>query len=114
MLFCTLKGTDANKTLNFSIRRFNIDATHRTIPYTGNNTDAYCFILFERIGALSVLSKLYSEVITTPKITVDYWNRVPRGVDVKAVHNRELLYTYPDNIVIGEASAMVMFYNLDS
>lgn len=71
-------------------------------------TDASCFILLDKIDALFVLEELYMEVITTPEIAAEYGKRLPRWVDVKAVQNRELLYTYAESIDIGEASAMAL------
>jgi len=71
-------------------------------------TDASCFILFDKIDAFFVLNELFSSVITTPEIAAEYGKRLPAWIDVKAVQNRDLLYTYADSIDIGEASAIAL------
>jgi len=71
-------------------------------------TDASCFILFDKIDAFFVLNELFSSVITTAEIAAEYGKRLPAWIDVKAVQNRDLLYTYADSIDIGEASAIAL------
>lgn len=71
-------------------------------------TDASCFILLDKIDAFAILKDLYQIVITTPEIAAEYGKRLPQWVDVKAVQNRELLYTYAESIDIGEASAIAL------
>jgi predicted nucleic acid-binding protein len=71
-------------------------------------TDASCFILLDKIDAFSILKELYKAVITTPEIAAEYGRRLPEWVEVKAVQNRDLLYTYAESIDIGEASAMAL------
>ena len=71
-------------------------------------TDASCFILLDKIDAFFVLNDLFSSVITTPEIAAEYGKRLPAWIDVKAVQNRDLLYTYANSIDIGGASAMTL------
>jgi predicted nucleic acid-binding protein len=71
-------------------------------------TDASCFILLDKIDAFSILKELYQVVITTPEIAAEYGRRLPEWVEVRAVQNRDLLYTYAESIDIGEASAMAL------
>jgi predicted nucleic acid-binding protein len=71
-------------------------------------TDASCFITLEKIDGLQLLNALYKQVITTPEIAAEYGKRLPDWVDVKAVLDRELLYTYAETVDIGEASAMAL------
>jgi predicted nucleic acid-binding protein len=71
-------------------------------------TDASCFILLDKIDGLFILEKLYGQVITTPEIAAEYGKRLPLWVNVQAVINRDLLYTYADLVDIGEASALAL------
>jgi predicted nucleic acid-binding protein len=71
-------------------------------------TDASCFILLDKIAALSILHELFRLVLTTPEIAAEYRKRLPSWVEVRAVVNRDLLYTYAETIDIGEASAIAL------
>jgi predicted nucleic acid-binding protein len=71
-------------------------------------TDASCFILLDKIGHLHILEKLYGQVFTTPEIAAEYGKRLPLWVEVLAVKNRDLLYTYAELVDIGEASAIAL------
>jgi predicted nucleic acid-binding protein len=71
-------------------------------------TDASCFILLDKINGLFILEKLYGQVFTTPQIAAEYGKRLPLWVNVQAVVNRDLLYTYADLVDIGEASALAL------
>lgn len=71
-------------------------------------TDASCFILLDKIDGLFILEKLYKQVFTTPEIAAEYGKRLPSWVNVQAVINRDLLYTYADLVDIGEASALAL------
>ncbi|HTF28073.1 MAG TPA: DUF3368 domain-containing protein, partial [Flavitalea sp.] len=71
-------------------------------------TDASRFITLDKIDCLHLLNSLYKQVITTPEVAAEYKKRLPGWVDVIAVQNRELLYTYAEKVDIGEASAMAL------
>lgn len=71
-------------------------------------TDASCFILLDKIDGLFILEKLYGQVFTTPEIAAEYGKRLPSWVNVQAVVNRDLLYTYADLVDIREASALAL------
>jgi predicted nucleic acid-binding protein len=77
-------------------------------------TDASCFILLDKINALDLLKDLYSTVLTTPEIAVEFKKRLPDWVQVIAVANRERLYDYADNVDIGEASAIALAFEVDN
>jgi len=55
-----------------------------------------------------LLHSLYKQVLTTPEIAAEFGKRLPEWVEVKAVLNRGLLYTYAETVDIGEASAMAL------
>ncbi|MGY4384011.1 putative nucleic acid-binding protein [Pedobacter sp. UYP24] len=77
-------------------------------------TDASCFILLDKIGRLSILQSLFSNVITTPEIAFEFVKRLPFWVEVIAVKDRELLYDYADIVDIGEASAIALAAEIPS
>ncbi|MDN3583014.1 DUF3368 domain-containing protein [Mucilaginibacter flavus] len=77
-------------------------------------TDASCFILLEKINGLDILEKLYGTVTTTPEIAAEYGKRLPLWVNVNAVNNRDLLYTYAELVDIGEASAIALAQEVTS
>lgn len=71
-------------------------------------TDASCFILLNKIGCFTILEELYGQVTTTPEIAAEYGKRLPKWINVQAVKNRDLLYTYAEMVDIGEASAIAL------
>lgn len=71
-------------------------------------TDASCFILFDNIGCLDVLQRLYLRVVTTPEIAKEYGKSLPEWVIVKSVENLALLNTYSAIVALGEASAIAL------
>ena len=77
-------------------------------------TDASCFILLDKIGGLDILEKLYSAILTTPEIAAEFGKRLPQWVTVRAVTNRDLLYTYAEIVDIGEASALALAAEVSS
>lgn len=64
------------------------------------------FITLDKIDGMHLLNSFYKQVLTTPEIAAEYGKRLPDWVDVKAVLNRDLLYSYAETVDIGEASAM--------
>ncbi|MBD1387743.1 DUF3368 domain-containing protein [Mucilaginibacter rigui] len=77
-------------------------------------TDSSCFILLDKIDGLNILKDLYGQVITTPEIAAEYGKRLPQWVNVIAVDNRDLLYTYAEIVDIGEASAIALAQEVSS
>jgi len=77
-------------------------------------TDASCFILLDKIKAISILQSLFNTVITTPEIEAEYGKRLPPWVLVTPVKDRELLYNYAETVDIGEASAIALANEVDS
>jgi predicted nucleic acid-binding protein len=69
-------------------------------------TDTSCFILLDKIEALTVLHKLYENVITTEEIASEFGKMLPDWVEVRPVINKKLQETYASKVDAGEASAI--------
>ena len=71
-------------------------------------TDASCFIILDKIEALHLLPMLFSKVVTTPEIAVEYNKQLPHWVIIESANN--LAYKNKLNEVVdaGEASAIAL------
>jgi len=77
-------------------------------------TDTSCFILLDKIAALSILNKLYTKVVTTPEIALEFGKNLPDWVEIKGVKNRNILALYAEKVDMGEASAIALALELPS
>ena len=71
-------------------------------------TDTSCFILLDKIGALSLLNNLFSNVVTTPEIAAEFGKSLPEWVHIKSVQNKEKQALFEENVDKGEASAIAL------
>ena len=71
-------------------------------------TDASCFIILDKISALHILNRLFSKVITTPEIALEYGKALPQWVIIQSVQNKKLQNQFEDIVDGGEASAIAL------
>jgi len=70
-------------------------------------TDTSCFVLLEKINALTILHQLFATVLTTPEIAKEYGRPLPDWVIIQSANQslKEEFYQYVDQ---GEASAIAL------
>lgn len=70
-------------------------------------TDTSCFILLEKINALTILNQLFAAVLTTPEIAKEYGKELPHWVIVQPA-NQSLKEKFHQFVDQGEASAIAL------
>ncbi len=77
-------------------------------------TDTSCFILLDKIGALSLLNQLFTNIVTTPEIAGEFNKPLPEWVQIKSVHDKTRQLLFEENVDIGEASAIALAIEMPS
>lgn len=70
--------------------------------------DTSCFILLDKIDALSILQQLFRTVTTTPEIAREFGKPLPEWVVIKAVKDTNLQKVMLLQVDPGEASAIAL------
>src|SRR3569833_2080926 len=70
-------------------------------------TDASCFILLDKIDALSILNNLFPNVVTTPEIANEFGKALPDWVEIRAVKDKTRQLSF-ESVDSGEASAIAL------
>ena len=71
-------------------------------------SDTSTLIIFQKIGELSLLEKVYGELLTTPEVAHEFGDSLPDWIKVQSVSDKkyqEILETQVDR---GEASAIAL------
>jgi predicted nucleic acid-binding protein len=71
-------------------------------------SDTSCLIVLEKIGELSLLQKIYQEVITTPEIATEYNRELPSWIKIASAKNKSIQRELEKKIDLGEASAIAL------
>lgn len=77
-------------------------------------TDTSCLIILEKLALLPVLNKLFSTVITTPEIAIEYKLQLPEWIIVIAVQNKHLQQELSLLVDEGEASAIALAHETEN
>lgn len=70
--------------------------------------DTSCFIVLEKINELSLLNKIYREVITTPEIATEFNKPIPDWISIIETKNKLVQRELEAKIDVGEASAIAL------
>jgi predicted nucleic acid-binding protein len=70
--------------------------------------DTSCFIVLEKINELSLLNKIYREVITTPEIATEFKKPLPDRISIIETKNKLVQRELKAKIDVGEASAIAL------
>jgi predicted nucleic acid-binding protein len=70
--------------------------------------DTSCFIVLEKINELSLLNKIYREVITTPEIATEFNKPLPDWISIIETKNKLVQRELEAKIDVGEASAIAL------
>lgn len=76
--------------------------------------DTSCLIILDKIGELDLLRKVYSSIITTPEVFIEFSGELPGWIFIENVKDnkyREFLETQVDT---GEASVIALAKEKDS
>jgi predicted nucleic acid-binding protein len=74
--------------------------------------DTSCFILLSNIDELSLLHKVYGEIITTPQIALEFGSNLPDWIKIKSPADYQKQQLLELQIDKGEASAMALALEL--
>jgi predicted nucleic acid-binding protein len=70
--------------------------------------DTSCFIVLEKINELSLLNKIYREVITAPEIATEFKKPLPDSISIIETKNKLVQRELEAKIDVGEASAIAL------
>ena len=71
-------------------------------------SDTSTLILFQKIGQLELLQKLYEEVVTTPEIAQEYGEPLPDWIKIESVKDKKYQDFLETQVDWGEASAIAL------
>jgi predicted nucleic acid-binding protein len=71
-------------------------------------SDTSCLIVLEKIKELSLLKRIYEEVITTPEIAAEFKDPLPNWIKIIETRNKLLQKELEMKVDIGEASAIAL------
>ena len=71
-------------------------------------SDASCLILFDKIGELELLHKLYGTIITTEEVAMEFGNPLPSWLEIKQPVNKNYQSIIEASLDRGEASAIAL------
>jgi predicted nucleic acid-binding protein len=71
-------------------------------------SDTSVLILFQKIGKLELLQKIYQEIITTPEVADEYGEELPDWINIHHVSDKRYQKLLEIQIDKGEASAIAL------
>lgn len=77
-------------------------------------SDASTLILFDKIDELSLLQKVYGELITTPEVVEEYGEKLPNWIKIQAVSDKKYQNFLETQVDVGEASAIALAVEFDN
>ena len=77
-------------------------------------SDTSCLILFDKIGELELLNKVYGNIITTPEIAAEFGELLPNWILISPVKDKKYQEFLETQIDLGEASALALAKETDN
>jgi len=77
-------------------------------------SDTSSLILFDKIGEIELLAKVYDSVVTTPQIANEFGKLLPKWISIVEVKDEKYLEFLEIQVDIGEASAMALAKEIDN
>lgn len=71
-------------------------------------SDTSTLIVLDKINRLEILKALYSKLITTPEIALEYGQELPKWIVIESVSNKKYQKLLETQIDAGEASAIAL------
>ncbi len=75
-------------------------------------SDTSCLILFDKIGELGLLQKIYGEITTTPEVIREYGKTMPSWIKTESVKNKDKQAELEKSVDNGEASTIALALEL--
>lgn len=76
-------------------------------------SDTSSLILFDKIGELELLNKVYDSIITTPQIVLEFGETLPEWIKIIEVKDDKYFSFLKTQVDKGEASAMALAVEID-
>ena len=70
--------------------------------------DTSCLILFDNIGELQILKRVYGSIIITPEVRKEYKKAIPDWIKTEKVKNKRRQRQFSEIVDAGEASAIAL------
>ncbi len=77
-------------------------------------SDTSCLIIFNKIGQLDILRKVYDNVITTPEVAQEFSENLPDWIIIKEVKDKKYQEFIETQIDRGEASAIALAKEIEN
>jgi len=77
-------------------------------------SDTSCLIIFNKIGQLEILQKVYDNVITTPEVAEEFSEILPDWIIIKEVKDKKYQEFLETQVDSGEASAIALAKEIDN
>jgi len=77
-------------------------------------SDTSCLILFQKIGELDLLRKVYDSVLTTPEVAKEFSEELPYWIKIEKVKDKKYQEFLETQVDLGETSAIALAKELDS
>ncbi len=75
-------------------------------------SDTSCLIIFEKIGELDLLKKVFGQIIITQEVADEYGLKLPEWISVQNPADRKYQQTLEAKVDKGEASAIALAFEL--
>ncbi len=76
-------------------------------------SDTSCLILFDNIGELDILRKIYEKITATPEVIQEYGRPIPDWIKQETVENKSKQVEFEKLVDKGEASAIALALELE-
>lgn len=76
-------------------------------------SDTSSLILFDKIGELELLNKVYDSIVTTPEIASEFGDNLPDWIHIQKVKDYKYLEFLETQVDLGEASAIALAKEID-
>jgi len=76
-------------------------------------SDTSCLIIFNKIGQLEILQRVYEYVVTTPEIASEFSEILPGWVKIQEVQDKKYQEFLETQVDSGEASAIALAMEID-
>jgi predicted nucleic acid-binding protein len=77
-------------------------------------SDTSCLIIFNKIGELELLKKVYQSIIITPEVAEEFNEKLPSFIKIQSVKDKKYQEFLETQIDFGEASAIALAKEFDS
>lgn len=77
-------------------------------------SDTSSLILFHKIGELELLRKVYSRVIVTPEVQIEFQEQLPNWIKIESVQDKKYQEFLETQVDWGEASAIALAKEIEN